>query len=178
MKTHRGVKVQVHHSWPRHYMEVSGQLHVPAALLPGKHAPVPSDRKIGGPQSRSGCRGVEKNISPRGNRIPAFQRVICRCIDWVTSTEASLQSRRAWLQKLLRPHMINPENWVHDPVRDKLRKDAFKNPERHLRDRRMTAGEIMYSEDNLQNIKSPISRHRFFWIPQNKLNPSDCGLLC
>jgi hypothetical protein len=22
--------------WPRHYMEVSGQLHAPAALLPGK----------------------------------------------------------------------------------------------------------------------------------------------
>jgi hypothetical protein len=25
--------------WPRHYMEVSGQYHVPAALLPGKESP-------------------------------------------------------------------------------------------------------------------------------------------
>jgi hypothetical protein len=27
--------------WPRHYMEVSGQLHAPAALLPGKESLVP-----------------------------------------------------------------------------------------------------------------------------------------
>jgi hypothetical protein len=27
--------------WPRHYMAVSGQLHAPAALPPGKEPPVP-----------------------------------------------------------------------------------------------------------------------------------------
>jgi hypothetical protein len=26
--------------WPRHYMQVSGQLHAPAALPPGKEPPV------------------------------------------------------------------------------------------------------------------------------------------
>jgi hypothetical protein len=35
-------------------MEVSGQLHAPAALLPGKKPWYPLDRKLGGPQSRSG----------------------------------------------------------------------------------------------------------------------------
>jgi hypothetical protein len=28
-------------SWPRHEVEVSGQLHAPAALLSGKESPVP-----------------------------------------------------------------------------------------------------------------------------------------
>jgi hypothetical protein len=31
MKTYRGVGVYLHHSRPRHLMEVSGQLHAPAA---------------------------------------------------------------------------------------------------------------------------------------------------
>jgi hypothetical protein len=33
MKMYGGVKVQVHHSRLRHLMEMSGQLHAPAALL-------------------------------------------------------------------------------------------------------------------------------------------------
>jgi hypothetical protein len=37
-------------------MEVSGQLHSPAALPPGK-----LDRRLGGPQSRYGRGGEEKN---------------------------------------------------------------------------------------------------------------------
>jgi hypothetical protein len=40
MKTYGGVKVQLHHSWPQHQMEVSGQPHAPAALPPGKELPV------------------------------------------------------------------------------------------------------------------------------------------
>jgi hypothetical protein len=36
-------------------MEVSGQLHAPAALHPGKSPGYPCDRKLGGPQSQSGC---------------------------------------------------------------------------------------------------------------------------
>jgi hypothetical protein len=46
-------------------MEVSGQLHAPAALPPGK-APswYPLDRKLGGPQNRSGRGGEEKNSQP------------------------------------------------------------------------------------------------------------------
>jgi hypothetical protein len=41
-------------------MEVSGQLHAPAALPPRKEPLVPTD----GPQSRSGCGGEEKNSQP------------------------------------------------------------------------------------------------------------------
>jgi hypothetical protein len=36
---------------------VSGQLHAPAALPPGKELRYPLDRRLGGPQSRSGRRG-------------------------------------------------------------------------------------------------------------------------
>jgi hypothetical protein len=39
-------------------MEVSGQLHAPAALPPGKGS------RLGGPQSRSGRGGEEKNSQP------------------------------------------------------------------------------------------------------------------
>jgi hypothetical protein len=35
-------------------MEVSGQLHDPAALPQGKNLCYPFDRRLGGPQSRSG----------------------------------------------------------------------------------------------------------------------------
>jgi hypothetical protein len=39
-------------------MGVSGQRHAPAALYPGGKDPrYPLDRRLGGPQSRSGCRG-------------------------------------------------------------------------------------------------------------------------
>jgi hypothetical protein len=49
------------HSWSRHQMEVSGQLHDTAALFQGKSPRYPLDRRLGGPQSCSG-RGVEKKI--------------------------------------------------------------------------------------------------------------------
>jgi hypothetical protein len=46
-------------------MEVSGQLHAPAALPPGKKSPwYPLDMKLCGPQSRSGRGGEEKNSQP------------------------------------------------------------------------------------------------------------------
>jgi hypothetical protein len=35
-------------------MEVSGKLHAPVALSPGKNPCYPLDRRLGGPQSRSG----------------------------------------------------------------------------------------------------------------------------
>jgi len=44
-------------------MEVSGQLHAPAALPPGTE-PYPLDRRLGGPQSHSGRGGEEKNSQP------------------------------------------------------------------------------------------------------------------
>jgi hypothetical protein len=42
-------------------MEVSGQLHTPAALPPGKGPWYPMDRRLGGPQNRSGRGGEEQN---------------------------------------------------------------------------------------------------------------------
>jgi hypothetical protein len=45
-------------------MEVSGQLHAPATLLQGKNPWYLLDRRLGGPQSRSGCGGEEKNSQP------------------------------------------------------------------------------------------------------------------
>jgi len=46
-------------------MGVSGQLHAPAALPPGKEPLVPIDRRLGGPQSRFGHSGGEvKNSQP------------------------------------------------------------------------------------------------------------------
>jgi hypothetical protein len=45
-------------------MEVSGQLHAPAALPPGKDTRYPLDRRLGGPQSQSGRGGEEKNSQP------------------------------------------------------------------------------------------------------------------
>jgi hypothetical protein len=43
-------------------MDVSGQLHTPASLLPGKNAQVPIHQKLGGLQSRSGHCEEEKII--------------------------------------------------------------------------------------------------------------------
>jgi hypothetical protein len=54
-------------------MEVSGQLHAPAALPPGKSPWYPLDRRLGGPQSQSGRGGEEKNWNP-----PIIQSVVQR----------------------------------------------------------------------------------------------------
>jgi hypothetical protein len=40
MKSYGGVDVQIHVFLPGHYLEVSGQLHAPATLTPGKEPPV------------------------------------------------------------------------------------------------------------------------------------------
>jgi hypothetical protein len=45
-------------------MEVSGQLHAPAALPQRKSPSYSLDRRLGGPQSRSGHGGEEKNTQP------------------------------------------------------------------------------------------------------------------
>jgi hypothetical protein len=55
-------------------MEVSGEVHVPVALPPEKEARYPLDRRLDGPQSRSG-RSKEKNLVRDENRTPAVQPV-------------------------------------------------------------------------------------------------------
>jgi hypothetical protein len=56
---------------------VFGQLHASTDLPPEKQPPLyPLDRGLGGPQSRSGHRGAEKNsATPPGNLTPAVQAV-------------------------------------------------------------------------------------------------------
>jgi hypothetical protein len=41
MKTYGGVEIKLQNSWPRHLIEVKGQLHVPAALRRGKKPTIP-----------------------------------------------------------------------------------------------------------------------------------------
>jgi hypothetical protein len=57
-------------SWPRHKLEVSGQLHASAALLPGMSSRYPFYRSLGGPQSRSGRYGEVNIFYPTGTRTP------------------------------------------------------------------------------------------------------------
>jgi hypothetical protein len=53
-------------------MEVSGQLHVPVALIPGKDIGYPLDRRLGGLQDRSGRCGEKKNIAVLGIEPGSF----------------------------------------------------------------------------------------------------------
>jgi hypothetical protein len=63
-------------------MEVSGQLHRPVALSPGKELPV-RHRRVDGPQSRPGGYGEKKNLAPPRNRTPAAQTLARRYTDRV-----------------------------------------------------------------------------------------------
>jgi hypothetical protein len=87
INTRGGVEVDLHHSWPRHQMEVSGQLHDPW----GKIQRFPLNRGLGGSQFRFARCGVEKNYPCRKSNpgIPAR-----RYIDWAipTLTMAGLNS--------------------------------------------------------------------------------------
>jgi hypothetical protein len=49
-------------------MEVNCELHAPVALIPEKSSRYPLDRRLLGPQSRSGRWGLDKIFAPTGNR--------------------------------------------------------------------------------------------------------------
>jgi hypothetical protein len=55
-------------------MEVSCQLHASAALPQGKSTLYPLHRILGGPQSRSGRDGEEKNPQPSGESNPRTRK--------------------------------------------------------------------------------------------------------
>jgi hypothetical protein len=60
-------------------MEVSGRLHAPAALPQGKGCRYPLDERLGGPRSRSGHGGEQKNSQPlSGLEPPIIQPVAQR----------------------------------------------------------------------------------------------------
>jgi hypothetical protein len=60
-------------------MEVSGQLHAPAALPPGKEPWYPLHRKLGGSQSRSGRGGEEKDCQPLLRLEPSMFQPVAQC---------------------------------------------------------------------------------------------------
>jgi hypothetical protein len=71
-------------------MEVSGYLHAPAALSQGKSHWYPSDRRLGGSQSRSEHDGEKKNSQPLPGLEPLIiQPVAQRCyiaeLSWLSN---------------------------------------------------------------------------------------------
>jgi hypothetical protein len=66
-------------------LEVSGQLHAPDALLQGKSRWHPLDRRLRGPQSRSGQGGEEKHPQP----LPYLEPPIIQPIAQRYTTELS-----------------------------------------------------------------------------------------
>jgi hypothetical protein len=74
-------------------MELSVQLHAPAVYPQGKSAWYSSDRRLGGPQSQSGCFGEEKN----SQCIPGLEHSIIQPIAQCYATE---------LSRLLLQHMV------------------------------------------------------------------------
>jgi len=64
-------------------MEVSGQLHAPAALTPGKETLVPIGYETGWVPSRSGRGGEDKNSQP----LPGFDSPIIQPVAQRYSTE-------------------------------------------------------------------------------------------
>jgi hypothetical protein len=70
-------------SWPRHYLEMSGQLDAPAALLQAKEPRYPLGRRLGGPQRRSERRGENSWPYRDLNCDPlVVQPVARRYTDW------------------------------------------------------------------------------------------------
>jgi hypothetical protein len=57
-------------SWPRHWLEVGGQLHSPAAQPPGKSPRYPCDRRLNGPHGRAGRNGEENILDSTGTSTP------------------------------------------------------------------------------------------------------------
>jgi len=93
-------------------MEVSGQLHARLLYPQGRIPHYPFDRRLGGPQSRFGCRGEKKFPAPAENRIlepPIVQPVAQRYTDfWQKWTLKSTDLNRG----LYVPAVRNSNAWV------------------------------------------------------------------
>jgi hypothetical protein len=61
-------------------MEVSGQLHVPAALPPGKNPQYPFNERVGGPHSRFRRFGEQKNLLPLMRFEPPIIHPVARSL--------------------------------------------------------------------------------------------------
>jgi hypothetical protein len=85
-------------------MEVSGQLHAPAALPPEKSPRYPFYRRLGGPQSRSGRYEELKIFYPTGTRTPpprVVQPIASRYTDWAIPASVFLYKYRILMSKTL-----------------------------------------------------------------------------
>jgi hypothetical protein len=61
-------------SWPRHWLQVSEQLHISPALPPRKSPRYPLDRRFSGPENLSERRGEDKILAPIETRTPTLGR--------------------------------------------------------------------------------------------------------
>jgi hypothetical protein len=91
--------------WPRHQMEVSGRLHTPAILLPGKEPLVPTGQEVRWAPEPFWTRWWrEKFPAPAGNRTPIVQPIARRHSwihpFWMRRSEASLPSVQ-WISRRL-----------------------------------------------------------------------------
>jgi hypothetical protein len=77
-KTYGGVKVWLHHSWPRRYMRMSGQLHTRPPYSRGKSTWYPLNRRLARPKCRSGYCGLEISLAPVENLTQAVPLVAYR----------------------------------------------------------------------------------------------------
>jgi hypothetical protein len=104
-------------------MKVNGRLHAPASLPQGKSTWYPLDRKLGGPQSRSGHGGEEKNSHP----LPEIEPPIIWPIAQRYTTELS---RRLTVPSTGRNHHLLIANKAFEDVENfrYLRKTVTNQP--------------------------------------------------
>jgi len=74
-------------------MKVSGQLHAPATLPQGKSSWYPLDRRLGGPQNRSGSGGKEKN----SQALPGLEPPIIQPVDECYTTGVLLNCLKGFI---------------------------------------------------------------------------------
>jgi hypothetical protein len=68
------VEVQLHHSLPRHYIEMSGVLHAPVALTPGKQPPIAIVLKARCTTEPAWTlRRIQKSLAPAVDRTPMLR---------------------------------------------------------------------------------------------------------
>jgi hypothetical protein len=94
-------------------MEVNGQLHDPAAIAPEKESLVPLDRRLSGPQNRSGHGGEEKNSQP----LPGLEPPTIHSVAQRYTTELSRLIMLKILENETRTHHKNFRRTVHKAMK-------------------------------------------------------------
>jgi hypothetical protein len=76
MKIYGGMKVQIYIFLNSALVGSEWSASRPCRFIPGESPRYPLDRRLSGPQSRSGRRGEEKILDPTGTRTPTRQNQI------------------------------------------------------------------------------------------------------